>query len=37
MAIINVKDLLKPYGQGSATVTALNNVSISMDQGNSWP
>lgn len=33
MAIIEVKELGKTYGQGSATVTALSNVSISIDQG----
>lgn len=33
MAIIEVKEISKTYGEGSATVTALNSVNLSIDQG----
>ena len=33
MAIIEVKGLSKTYGQGSATVTALNSVSLVIEKG----
>lgn len=33
MAIIQVKDLSKLYGEGSASVTALNSVNLSIDEG----
>ncbi len=33
MAIIEVKELTKTYGQGSAVVTALSNVSLSIEKG----
>ncbi len=33
MAIIEVKELSKSYGQGSATVTALSNISLSIEKG----
>ena len=33
MAIIEVKEISKTYGEGSATVTALNSVNLSIEQG----